>query len=107
MSAKHVGIGTDLDGGYGTEQTPMDLDSIADLQSLSGLLSARGYSTQDVEGILHGNFIEFLRRIVDGEVEPVEAVKAYHAVLEKLGVKPQRRLPQDLQLTATSRSYRR
>jgi hypothetical protein len=34
-------------------------------------------------------------------------VKAYHAVLEKLGVKPQRRLLQDLQLTATSRSYRR
>jgi membrane dipeptidase len=61
--ARAVGIGSDLDGGFGTEQTPMDLDSIADLQSLSGLLSARGYSTQDVEGILHGNFIEFLRRV--------------------------------------------
>jgi membrane dipeptidase len=61
--ARAVGIGSDLDGGFGTEQTPMDLDSIADLQSLSGLLSARGYSTQDVEGILHGNFIGFLRRI--------------------------------------------
>jgi membrane dipeptidase len=41
----------------------MDLDSIADLQSLSVLLSARGYSAEDVAGILHGNFIAFLRRV--------------------------------------------
>ncbi|MBM3901425.1 MAG: peptidase M19 [Verrucomicrobia bacterium] len=61
--ARAVGIGSDLDGGFGTEQTPMDLDSIADLQSLSGLLSARGYSAEDVEGILHGNFVAFLRRV--------------------------------------------
>ena len=46
-------------------------------------------------------------RIVDGEVAPVEAVKAYHAVLEKLGVKPHRRLTQDLQPTTTALSYRR
>jgi hypothetical protein len=52
-------------------------------------------------------FIEFLRRIADGEVEPVEAVKAYHAVLAKLGVKPQRRLQLDLQLTTTATHYRR
>ena len=52
-------------------------------------------------------FIEFLRRIVDGEVAPVEAVKAYHAVLAKVGVKPHRRLQQDLQLTATATHYRR
>ena len=31
-------------------------------------------------------FIEFLRHIVDGVIEPVEAVKAYHAVLDKLGL---------------------
>ena len=61
-NAKHVGIGTDLDGGYGTEQTPMDMDSIADLQSLPGLLAARGYSQDDVDGIMHRNFVDFLRR---------------------------------------------
>ena len=61
-NAKHVGIGTDLDGGYGTEQTPMDMDSIADLQSLPGLLTARGYSQDDVDGIMHRNFVDFLRR---------------------------------------------
>jgi hypothetical protein len=52
-------------------------------------------------------FIEFLRRIVDGEVKPVEAVKAYHAVLAQLGAKAQRRLQQDLQLTPAAPHYRR
>lgn len=62
-NAKHVGIGTDLDGGYGTEQTPMDLNSIADLQVLPGLLRARGYSAEDIEGIMWKNFVDFLRRV--------------------------------------------
>ncbi|HVV99033.1 MAG TPA: membrane dipeptidase [Planctomycetaceae bacterium] len=62
-NAKHVGIGTDLDGGYGTEQTPMDLDSIADLQKIPALLRARGYSQEDIEGIMSRNFVEFLRRV--------------------------------------------
>jgi len=61
-SAAHVGIGSDLDGGFGTEQTPLDLDSIADLGRLGGLLAARGYSAADIEGFFHGNFVSFLRR---------------------------------------------
>ena len=61
-SAKHIGIGSDLDGGFGTEQTPMDLDSIADLANLQGLLAARGYSQADLDGIFHGNVVNFLRR---------------------------------------------
>jgi len=60
-NAHHVGIGTDLDGGYGTEQTPLDLDSIADLAKLDGLLAQRGYSTEDITGIFRGNFFRFLR----------------------------------------------
>ena len=63
-SAKHVGIGTDLDGGYGTEQTPMDLNSIADLQTIPGLLRNRGYSESDIEGIMWRNFVDFLRRVL-------------------------------------------
>ena len=61
-NARHVGIGTDLDGGYGTEQVPMDLNSIADLQKLPALLKKRGYSQADIEGILSKNFVDFLRR---------------------------------------------
>ena len=57
-----MGIGTDLDGGYGTEQTPMDMNSIADLQTIPGLLKKRGYSQEDIEGIMWRNYVEFLRR---------------------------------------------
>ena len=60
-NANHSGIGTDLDGGFGREQSPMDLDSIADLQRLPELFRARGYSATDIEGIMHGNFLRFLR----------------------------------------------
>lgn len=60
-NAKHVGIGTDLDGGYGTEQTPMDLNSIADLGSLSTPLAGRGYKPADIDNIFAGNFLRFLK----------------------------------------------
>jgi membrane dipeptidase len=60
-NARHVGIGSDLDGAFGTEQTPLDLDSIADLRRLSPLLADRGYSSDDIAGVLHGNFVRFLR----------------------------------------------
>jgi len=51
-------------------------------------------------------FIEFLRRVVDGEITPTDAVKAYHGVLVHTGIKPQRPLQQDLQLTTNKMSYR-
>lgn len=50
-------------------------------------------------------FVEFLRLIADGVLQPVEAVKAYHAVLEKLGVKPRLPLEQDLTLQTNVMSY--
>ena len=60
-NALHVGIGTDLDGGFGREQSPADLNTIADLQKLPGLLQNRGYTAEDIENIMHKNFIRFLR----------------------------------------------
>lgn len=59
----HVGIGSDLDGAFGREQCPSDLETIADLQSLGGLLSKRGYSDVDVERMLSGNWLGFLKRV--------------------------------------------
>ncbi|MBT4864311.1 MAG: hypothetical protein HON53_04210, partial [Planctomycetaceae bacterium] len=50
-------------------------------------------------------FIEFLRHIADGVIEPVEAVKAYHAVLEKLNVRPNRSLEEDLTLQTAVMGY--
>ena len=64
-SCRHAAIGSDLDGGYGTEQTPHDLDTIADLQKLSGLLANKGYSENDIASIFHGNWLRFFTNVLD------------------------------------------
>jgi membrane dipeptidase len=61
-NARHAGIGTDLDGGYGIEQTPRDLDTIADVQAIPDLLARRGYGEADIASIMHGNWLRLLRR---------------------------------------------
>jgi membrane dipeptidase len=60
-NARHAAIGSDLDGGFGTEQVPTGLDRISDLQRLDGLLAARGYSSADIDAIFHGNWLRFFR----------------------------------------------
>jgi membrane dipeptidase len=61
-NSQHAGIGSDLDGAFGCEQTPGDLNTIADLSKIPGLLAARGYAAADVDNITHGNFINFLKQ---------------------------------------------
>ncbi len=61
-NSDHAAIGSDLDGGYGTEQTPKDVDTINDLQRIPALLRARGYAEQDVEKIMHRNWLDLFRR---------------------------------------------
>ncbi len=56
-NADHVAIGSDLDGGFGREYSPTDMDSIADLQKFLGILQQRGYSEEDVTKIAHGNML--------------------------------------------------
>jgi membrane dipeptidase len=58
-NARHAAIGTDLDGGFGREQSPHDLDTIADLRRLPDLLARRGYDSDAIAGILHGNWVRF------------------------------------------------
>jgi membrane dipeptidase len=58
-NARHAAIGTDLDGGFGREQSPLDLDTIADLQRVPDLLRKRGYKEDDVTNIAHGNWVRF------------------------------------------------
>jgi len=60
-NARHSGIGSDLDGAFGREQTPTDLDTIADLARIPAMLRARGYSEEDVSLMAHGNFVRFLK----------------------------------------------
>ena len=61
-NARHVGIGSDLDGAFGREQTASEIDTIADLARIPHLLRARGYGERDIEAVAHGNFTAFLRR---------------------------------------------
>jgi len=61
-NAEHAAIGSDLDGGYGTEQTPRDLDTIADLHKIAHILRRRGYAEADVLKVMHGNWVQFLRQ---------------------------------------------
>jgi membrane dipeptidase len=61
-NAEHVGIGSDLDGAFGREQCPYDLESIADLSKVPDLFLKRGYSPADVAGLMHGNWLRFLRK---------------------------------------------
>ena len=61
-TSRHTGIGTDLDGGFGSEQTPAGLDVISDLRKFQTILEQRGYSEEDIEGIFHRNFLKFLEK---------------------------------------------
>jgi len=61
-SAKHVGIGSDLDGAFGREQCPYDLHTIADLQKVPELFAKRGYHSEDIDNLMHSNWLRFLRK---------------------------------------------
>ena len=67
-NTNHVGLGTDLDGAFGCEQTPADLDRYTDLppRLLEGL-SSRGYSDDDIARIMHGNWIRFFSEVLPSE----------------------------------------
>jgi membrane dipeptidase len=58
-STDYAGIGSDLDGGYGREQTPRGLDTIADLSKLEIILKVRGFSREEREKIRYGNMERF------------------------------------------------
>lgn len=58
----HVGIGSDLDGAFGREQCPYDVENIADLQKIPGHLERRGYTAADISNLMQGNWLRFLRK---------------------------------------------
>lgn len=60
-NTQHVGLGTDLDGGFGKEQCPSDLEDISDLQKIFEILSKRGYTAEDCDRMAHGNWLRFLK----------------------------------------------
>jgi len=60
--ARHAGIGSDLDGGFGRLDIPDPMDSIADMPLIAAGLREKGYAETDVAGIMGGNWVELLRR---------------------------------------------
>jgi membrane dipeptidase len=60
--ARHVGLGTDFDGGFGLQSAPAQIDTIADLQKIVPLLLEKGYTEEDVAAILAQNWISMLKR---------------------------------------------
>ncbi|MBN1265801.1 MAG: membrane dipeptidase [Anaerolineales bacterium] len=61
-SAVYVGLGSDFDGGLGVEDTPADLDTVADLQLIGNRLEGRGFSSQDIEAVLGKNWLNLLEQ---------------------------------------------
>lgn len=61
-NARHVGIGSDIDGGFGRDETPLELDTVADLEKLRDALSDAGYCAEDIICILSGNWLRLLQR---------------------------------------------
>ena len=63
-SAAHVALGTDLDGGFGSEACPHDLNDYRDLHKLAPMLADRGFSDADIAGFFHGNWLRFYRQVL-------------------------------------------
>lgn len=57
----HIGFGTDLDGLFGTEQTPYDMDTIADIVKFEEILRRRGYTGEDLSNIFSGNWLRVIK----------------------------------------------
>ena len=61
-SARYVGIGTDLDGGFGRENIPVEIETAADLPRVADALNSAGFSDADVAGIVGENWRQFFAR---------------------------------------------
>jgi membrane dipeptidase len=59
--ARHVGLGSDFEGGFGLNAVPAGIDTIADLQKLVPLLDGKGYNDTDIQAILGQNWLRLLR----------------------------------------------
>ncbi|TQE45732.1 hypothetical protein FH689_10630 [Streptococcus suis] len=61
-NTNHIALGTDLDGAYGKEQSPYDMDTIADLKLMPDLLTNRGFSDLEIKLIMHQNWLDFMMK---------------------------------------------
>jgi hypothetical protein len=96
----HLVVGI-LGGSAGTTYDAFKL--LADAKKYGARAALFGRKINNAENQLA--FVRFLRHIADGDIGPEEAVKAYHGVLQKLGIKPQRGLKDDMVLQTSVMNY--
>ena len=60
-NTRHVALGTDFDGGFGVEEAPHEIDSVADLAKIAPQLMEKGYNQEDITQILSGNWLRILQ----------------------------------------------
>jgi membrane dipeptidase len=60
--ARHVAIGSDIDGGFGRDETPEEMDTVMDLAKLAEALRSTGYKEDDIAGIMGRNWQRLLER---------------------------------------------
>jgi hypothetical protein len=96
----HLIVGI-LGGGAGTTYDAFKL--LSEAKKYGARVALYGRKINNAENQLA--FIHFLRYIADGEVNAEEAVRAYHGVLQRLGIKPQRTLEDDMVLQTNVMSY--
>lgn len=66
---QHVGIGSDLDGGFGREESPIEIDTVADLAQVGLAVPAEARNA-----VLSTNWLGFLRSALPGtDTRPVIA----------------------------------
>jgi len=65
-NARHVAIGTDMDGGFGREEIPEEIPSAGEMPVVAEFLGRNGFSAQEVEGIMGGNWLRFFGRALPG-----------------------------------------
>lgn len=63
-NAEHVGIGSDFDGGFGSESVPTGIDTVADLREIGPALGEHGYEAEHIAGIMGANWLRLLRRLL-------------------------------------------
>jgi membrane dipeptidase len=66
-SAAHVGLGTDMDGGLGREQIPVEIETSADLPRVADALSGVGFSDGDIAAIMGENWAQFFLKHLGAE----------------------------------------
>jgi membrane dipeptidase len=63
-NAGHAALGTDLDGGFGLEQSPLGLETIADLPKMAHILARRGFDYDEIAAVMHGNWMRFFLEVL-------------------------------------------